>query len=131
MAGVNKWIGIGNLTKDPEIRYTKDEKPVASFSIACNEDYKDKEGNKVEKVEFIRIVAYRKLAEICGQYLSKGKPVFVEGKMRNKSWTDSDNNNRYSTEIEAREVVMLGRGEEKPVEREKEHEPVDTEDVGF
>ena len=105
---VNKWIGIGNLTKDVLLKYTPAGIAVCSFSIACNERYKDKDGNKQEKVEFINLVAWRQLAEICGKFLSKGKQVYVEGKIQNRSYDDKDGIKRYVSEVVINEMQMLG-----------------------
>ena len=99
MAGVNKGIFIGNLTRDPEVRYTKSSQAVASFSIACNDTWKDKDGNKQERVEYIRIVAWGKLGEICGEYLNKGKQVYIEGRLQTREWDDKDGNKKQTTEI--------------------------------
>ena len=105
---VNKWIGIGNLTKDPEIRYTPQGTAVVNFSIACNERYKDRDGQQQERVEFVNIVAWRKLAEICGKFLHKGKQAYIEGKLQTRKWQDKEGNDRYSTEVVASEMQMLG-----------------------
>ena len=105
---VNKWFGIGNLTKDPELRYSAAGTAVCNFSIACNERFKDKDGNRQEKVEYINIVCWRQLAEICGKYLVKGKQIYVEGKLQTRRWEDRDGNTRYSTEIVADLMQMLG-----------------------
>jgi single-strand DNA-binding protein len=108
MAGVNKVILIGNLGKDPEVRYTPDGTAVANFSIATSEEWKDKNtGEKKERTEWHRIVAWRKLGEICGQYLSKGRQVYVEGKLQTRSW-EKDGVTRYTTEIIASDVRFLG-----------------------
>ena len=105
---VNKWIGIGNLTKDVEIKYTPSGVAVCNFSVACNERYKDKDGQQQEKVEFVNIVAWRQLAEICGKFLHKGKQVYLEGKLTTRKWQDRDGNDRYSSEIVIDEMQMLG-----------------------
>jgi single-strand DNA-binding protein len=105
--GINKVILIGNLGSDPELRYTASGTAVAKFNIATTETYTDKDGNRQEQTEWHRIVAWRKLAEICGQYLSKGKQVYIEGRLRTTSY-EKDGVKRYTTEIEAREMLMLG-----------------------
>jgi single-strand DNA-binding protein len=105
---VNKWIGIGNLTKDPELRYTASGTAVCNFSIACNERFKDRDGNQQEKVEYVNISCWRQLAEICGKYLVKGKQIYIEGKLQTRKWEDRDGNTRYTTEIVANEMQMLG-----------------------
>ncbi len=107
MAGVNKVILIGNLGADPEMRYTADGTAVCNFRIATTEKFKDRSGNMQERTEWFKIVAWRKLAETCGQYLSKGKQVYVEGKIRNETW-DKDGTKQYSYKIEADTIRFLG-----------------------
>ena len=108
MAGINKVILIGRLGSDPEVRYTQDGSAVASFSIATSDEWKDKEtGDKKEKTEWHRIVAWRKLGEICGEYLSKGRQVYIEGKLQTRSW-EKDGVTRYTTEVVASDVQFLG-----------------------
>ena len=110
MAGVNKVILIGNLGRDPEMRYFSDGTAVANFSIATSDEWKDKNtGEKKEKTEWHRIVVFRQLAEICGKYLTKGKQVYIEGKLQTRSW-EKDGVTRYTTEIVANEMRMLGGG---------------------
>lgn len=109
---VNKVILIGNLGKDPEIRYISDNVPVANFSIATSESYKDKNGEWQENTEWHNIVAWRNLAERAEKYLKKGKQVYVEGKIRTRAWDDKDGNKRYTTEIVADTLQILGRREE-------------------
>ena len=104
---VNKWIGIGNLGKDPELRYTASGTAVASFSVACSERFKDKDGNQQEKTEWVNIVAWRQLAEICAKFLSKGSQVYIEGRLTTRSYDDKDGNKRYVTEIAAEKVEFL------------------------
>lgn len=106
---VNKWIGIGNLTKDAELKYTPSGAAVCSFTIACNERFKGKDGQQQERAEFINIVAWSKLAEICGKYLTKGKQVYIEGRIQTRSYDDKDGNKRYITEIVAEQMQMLGK----------------------
>ena len=109
MAGMNKAILIGNLGKDPEIRYTPSGTAVANFSIATSESWTDKEsGEKRERTEWHRIVAWGKLAEICGEYLHKGKQVYVEGRIQTRDWEDNDGVKRYTTEIIINQMLMLG-----------------------
>lgn len=109
MASVNKWIGIGNLGRDPETRYTSSGEAICNFSIACTESWKDKQtGEKREMTEWVRISAFGKLAEICGQYLKKGSQVYVEGSLRTRKWTDKDGQERYTTEIRCDDMKMLG-----------------------
>ncbi len=109
MAGVNKAIIIGRLGRDPEVRYTPDGTAVANFSIATSEEWKDKNtGEKRERTEWHRIVAFRRLGEICGEYLSKGRQVYIEGRIQTRDWEDKDGNKRYTTEIVASQMQMLG-----------------------
>jgi single-strand DNA-binding protein len=105
---VNKVILVGNLGKDPELRYTPSGAAVATFSIATTERYKDRDGNRQEKTEWHNIVAWRQLAEICGKYLHKGKQVYIEGKIQTRSYDDRDGNKKYITEIVADQMQMLG-----------------------
>ena len=109
MAGINKVILIGRLGQDPEVRYMTDGTAVANFSIATSDEWKDKEtGEKRERTEWHRIVAWRRLGEICGEYLSKGRQVYVEGRLQTRSWEDKDGNKRYTTEIVASDIQFLG-----------------------
>ncbi|MBI3755995.1 MAG: single-stranded DNA-binding protein [Deltaproteobacteria bacterium] len=112
MAGLNKVMLIGNLGKDPEIKYTPEGVAIAKFSIATSEQWKDKDGQKQEKTEWHNIVAFRKLAEICGEYLAKGKQIYIEGRIQTRSWDDKDGNKKYMTEIVADRMQMLGRAGE-------------------
>lgn len=107
MASVNKVILVGSLGKDPEIKYMPNGEAVANFSMATSENWKNKEGVKQEKTEWHNIVAYRKLAEIIGEYLKKGAPVYIEGRLQTRSW-EKDGVKRYSTEIIADSMQMLG-----------------------
>jgi single-strand DNA-binding protein len=104
---VNKAILIGRLGKDPEVRYTPDGTMVTTFRLATDEQWKDKNGEKVQKTEWHQIVTYRKLAEICGNYLVKGKLVFIEGRIQTRQWEDKDGVKRYTTEIVANDMKML------------------------
>lgn len=105
---VNKVILVGNLGKDPELRYTPSGAAVATFSLATTERYKDREGNPQKKTEWHNIVVWRQLAEICGKYLHKGKQIYVEGKIQNRSYEDRDGNKRYISEVVVNEMQMLG-----------------------
>jgi single-strand DNA-binding protein len=105
---INKAILIGNLGRDPEVRYTADGRAVANFSIATSEKWKDKNtGEMVERTEWHNIVAWGKLGEICGEYLSKGRQVYIEGRLQTRSW-EKDGVTRYTTEVIASEMKMLG-----------------------
>lgn len=108
MAGVNKVILVGNLGKDPEVRYLEGGTAVANFSLATTETYKDKTGNRVEQTEWHNVVVWRGLAEIAEKYLKKGSQVYVEGKLRTRAWDDKDGVKRYTTEIVADNMTMLG-----------------------
>ncbi|MBI5327018.1 MAG: single-stranded DNA-binding protein [Deltaproteobacteria bacterium] len=110
---VNKAILIGRLGRDTEIKYTTSGMAIANLTIATSENYKDKDGQKQEKIEWHRIVAFGKLAEICGEYLSKGKQVYVEGRIQTRSWEDKDGSKKYITEIVANSMQMLGGGSDK------------------
>jgi len=107
MASVNKVILIGNLGRDPELRYTQGGKGVCNFTVATNERWKDGNGQPQERVEWHRIVAWGKTAENCAQYLAKGKSVFIEGRLQTREWEDRDQNKRQTTEIVANQVVFL------------------------
>jgi single-strand DNA-binding protein len=107
MSGINKVILVGRLTRDPE---SKDASGTAicNFGLATSEEWKDKDGNKQEKAEFHNIVTFRKLAEICGKHLAKGKQVYVEGKIQTRSWDTESGEKKYKTEIVADSVQFLG-----------------------
>ena len=109
MASVNKAILIGNLGADPELRYTAGGRAVANFRMATTRNWTTKDGEKKEETEWHRIVAWDKLAEIIGEYLKKGSPVYVEGRIQTKSWEDQNGAKRWSTEIVALEMKMLGQ----------------------
>jgi len=115
MAGksVNKVILVGNLGKDPEVKYTPQGKPVAKFSLATNERYKDKDGQWQERTEWHNIVLWERLAEIAGEYLKKGGKVYIEGRLRTDSWDDkTTGQKKYMTTIVGNDIVLLGgRGE--------------------
>ena len=108
MAGVNKVILIGNLGKDPEVKYLDNGVAVANFSLATTENYKNKEGEKVSQTEWHNIVLWRGLAEVAEKYLQKGASVYIEGKIKTRKWEDKDGNTRYNTEILADNMTMLG-----------------------
>lgn len=106
---LNKAMVIGNLTRDPEMRTTPSGAQVASFSVATSLVWTDQSGQQQKKTEFHNIVAWRKLAEICGQYLHKGSKVYIEGRLQTTDWTGQDNIKRYRTEIVAENMIMLDR----------------------
>jgi len=108
MRGFNKAILIGNLTGAPELRYTQSKKGVATFTVASNRTWKDKEGKTQEDADFLRVVTWGATAENCERYLSKGSPVLVEGRIQSRSYDDKQGNKRYITEIVAQNVTFLG-----------------------
>jgi single-strand DNA-binding protein len=112
MAGVNKVILVGNLGKDPEIRHLENGTSVANFPIATSESYKDKEGNRIEQTEWHNVVVWRKLAEIAENYLKKGSQIYLEGKLRTRSWDDQQGIKKYTTEVVADSFTMLGKRED-------------------
>jgi len=119
MSSVNKAILIGNLGKDPEIRYLPNGDQVCNITLATSEKYKDKStGEAKENTEWHRVVFFGKLAEVCGQYLQKGKKIYVEGRIRTNKWQDKDGNDRYTTEIVGNEMKMLGGKDDGGIGRE-------------
>lgn len=107
--GINKCLFIGNLGADPETRYTQGGTAVANLRLAVSESWKDKQsGQQQERTEWVRVVAFNRLAEIMGEYLSKGSQVYIEGKMQTQKWQDKEGNDRYTTEIVANDMKMLG-----------------------
>ncbi|HSG11408.1 MAG TPA: single-stranded DNA-binding protein [Gammaproteobacteria bacterium] len=107
--GVNKVILVGNLGKDPEVRYMPNGNAVANITLATSESWKDKQtGEQQEKTEWHRVVMFRRLGEIAGEYLKKGSQVYIEGKLQTRKWQDNSGNDRYTTEIIASEMQMLG-----------------------
>src|SRR6476660_7477069 len=106
--GVNKVILVGNLGADPEVRFTPGGQPVANFRIATSESWTDKSGQKQERTEWHRIVVWGKLAELCGEYLAKGRQCYVEGRLQTREWTDKENKKNYTTEVVANAVTFLG-----------------------
>ena len=117
MAGINKVILIGNLGRDPELRYTQNGQPVTNFSLATSEQWTDKNsGEKVERTEWHRIVVWGRSAEHCSQYLAKGRTVYIEGRLQTREWEDKEGQKRSTTEINAQTVQFLGgpRGQSQP-----------------
>ena len=113
-SGVNKVILVGNLGKDPEVRYTPSGQAVANFTIATNENWTDKQGQKQERTEWHRIVVWGKVAELCGEYLSKGRQVYIEGRLQTRDWTNKEGVKQYTTEVVANPVggvVFLSGGD--------------------
>jgi len=112
MAGsVNKVILIGHLGKDPEVRYTPNGQAVANFTVATNDSWTDKAGQKQDRTEWHRVVVWAKLAELCGEYLSKGRQVYLEGRLQTREWTNKEGVKQYTTEVVANQVVFLSGGE--------------------
>jgi single-strand DNA-binding protein len=139
MAGVNKVILIGNLGADPEVKYLTNGTTVANFRIATSENRLNKAGEKTTITEWHRIVTFGRLAEICKEYLHKGKQVYIEGRIQTRSWEDKDGNRRFSTEIVANQMQMLGTaggpggapGFEKEATIEQEMPPVADDEPPF
>ena len=108
MSGVNKVIIVGRLGNDPELKHTQGGQAVARLSVATSENWTDKSGQKQERTEWHRVVVWGKLGELCGKYLSKGRQVYVEGRLQTRSWEDNQGQKKYSTEIVATTVQFLG-----------------------
>jgi single-strand DNA-binding protein len=125
MSGVNKVILIGNLGANPELRYTQGQQAVANLRLATTEKWTDKNGQKQEATEWHRVVVWGKQAEICGQYLTKGRQVYIEGSIRTRQWQDQQGQKRYTTEIVARNVQMLGGRGERPSDETEATVPPD------
>jgi len=118
MAGVNKVILVGNLGKDPEVRHLEGGASVANFTLATTEAYKDKSGNRTEQTEWHNIVVWRGLAEVAEKYLKKGMTIYIEGKLRTRSWDDKDGHKRYTTEIVADTFTILSKKENNQQQNE-------------
>jgi single-strand DNA-binding protein len=128
MASVNKVILVGNLGKDPELRYMPDGKAVANMTLATTETWKDKAGEKQEKTEWHRISMFGKVAEIAGEYLKKGSSAYFEGRIQTRKWTDKEGQDRYTTEVVADRMQMLGSrsgGSSSPMSDERGAAPAD------
>lgn len=120
---LNKVILLGHLGRDPELRYTASGKAVATFTLATSFQWRDQDGNEQDKTEWHRIVAWGRLGEICGEYLSKGKQVFIEGRIQTREWEDQDGNKRTSVEIIANDLIMLGGGSGQSQSRPAQEQP--------
>lgn len=134
MANLNRCEFIGFLGKAPEIRYTQSGTACANFSIAVTEKWKTQDGEQKEQTEWVRCVAWKRLAEICGEYLDKGSHVYVSGKMQTKSWEDKEGNKRWTTEIVIRELQMLDRkgdSQQPPAQQEPPANLPDDDDIPF
>lgn len=126
MAGVNKVILIGRLGKDPELRYTPSGTPVAGFTVATSEQWTTKEGEKQEKTEWHRVEAWKRLGEICGEYLRKGSMVYIEGRLQTDTWEDKEGKKRTTTKVVAQVMQMLGAsGREGKTETVQEKYPTE------
>ncbi len=127
MASVNKVILIGNLGRDPEVRYLPSGDAVANLNLATTEKWKDKNGDQQEQTEWHRVAFFGRQAEICGEYLRKGSQVYIEGRLQTRKWTDKDGNERYTTEIRGDRMQMLGGrgagGGAEPPARDAAREP--------
>lgn len=120
MASLNKCCFIGRLGHDPEVKYLQSGQAVANLSVAVDESYKDQSGQKVEKTEWVRVIVWGKQAEFCANYLSKGRLVYVEGKLETRKWQDKEGVEKYTTEIKAHTVQALDRkdeGQQQPQDR--------------
>lgn len=130
---VNKVILLGRLGQDPELKYTPGGAAVCNFSVATSESFTDKQGQKQEKTEWHRVVVWGKLAELCNQYLAKGRQAFIEGKIQTRSWDDKDGNKRFTTEIMATTVQFIGsnvKTEETP-SKENNNTAFASDDIPF
>lgn len=142
---LNRAMIIGNLTRDPEVKTTPSGQNVASFSVATNRVWTNQQGQKQEAVEYHNIVAWGKLAEICGQYLNRGKKIYIEGRLQTRDWEGQDGVKRYKTEIVAENMIMLDRGgapgggpaqsagnsQPAPAEEPPEEEEIKVENIPF
>ena len=108
MSDLNRWQGIGRLGKDPDLKYLPSGDAVVNISIACGEKWKDRDGNKQESTEWVNVVAFKRLAEIMAEYLTKGSQVYIDGRLRTRKWQDKEGRDRYMTEVVAQNMQMLG-----------------------
>lgn len=130
MASVNKAIVVGNVGRDPEMRYTQSGEAVCNFNIATTETWKDKSGQKQEQTEWHRISMFGKQAEIAGQYLKKGSIVYIEGRIQTRKWTDKEGQERQTTEIRADRMQMLGGRDEKQQQSKPTQSEASSSDFG-
>jgi len=128
MAGVNKVILVGNLGKDPEVKYLDNGVPVANFSLATTESYKNKQGERVNQTEWHNIVLWRGLAEVAEKYLKKGASVYIEGKIKTRKWEDKEGVTKYTTEILGDNMTMLGGRPMSESKTEEVSEPENSKD---
>ncbi len=139
--GVNKVILIGNLGRDPEMKYTAEGVAICNITIATSERWKDNDGEQQEKTEWHRIVAFKRLAEIMGQFLKKGSQVYIQGKLQTRKWQDQNNQDRYTTEVVASDMLLLGArateskeapsGFRKPAEQKQSTDDFADDDIPF
>jgi single-strand DNA-binding protein len=130
MAALNKVMIIGNLGRDPEAKMTPSGQKVSNFSVAVTEKYTDKQGQKQEKTEWVNVVFWGKQAEICEQYLKKGSPIYVEGKLQTQSWEDDNGVKKYRTDVVGSVLKMIGSGQSKAESNNNEHDMIE-EDLPF
>jgi len=134
MASLNKIMVIGNVGKDPEMRFTPSGRPVTNFSLATNQSYTTSEGERKEQTEWFTIVAWGKLAEKCNDYIQKGRQVYAEGRFQSRQWEGQDGKTHYKSEIVADRVLFLGKREESAQEQSQEKETIEEiqpEDIPF
>lgn len=143
MYSLNKVMLIGNLTRDPEVRNTNSGQTVTSFSIATNLNWTDQNGQQQSKAEFHNVIAWRKLGEICGQYLSKGIKVYIEGRLQTRDWTAQDGSKRKTTEVVAENMIILspkaggqgsapgGNNDEIIIPESEDEDEIKIEDIPF
>ncbi len=118
MANLNKVQIIGNLGQDPEMRFTANGRAVSTFNVAVNRSYTTGDGERREETEWVRVVAWARLAELVSQYLTKGRLVYVEGRLQTRQWDDKEGQRRYTTEVIAQDIQFLDRGESAPSDRQ-------------
>ncbi|MGB2630012.1 MAG: single-stranded DNA-binding protein [Candidatus Omnitrophota bacterium] len=126
-ASLNKVFLMGNLTRDPELRYVPSGSAVATFTVAVNRSYKDSTGGKKEEVSFIRVVVWGKMAEVCGEYLTKGRPVLVEGRLKSRSWEDQSGQKKSALEVVANSVQFIGSRASRQEAGPKDVESIDVD----
>lgn len=114
MRGVNKVILLGNVGQDPEVRHTQAGDALVNLSLATTDHWKDKQGQKQERTEWHRVVFFGRIAEIVAEYVSKGSPLYIEGKIKTRKWQDQSGQDRYTTEVHAQQMQLLGSGQAKP-----------------
>jgi single-strand DNA-binding protein len=129
MRGLNKVMIIGQLGRDPEMRYTPSGRPVTSFSVATTRSWTSSEGDRREETEWFNVVAWGNLAEICKQYLHKGQPVYVEGRLQTRGWEDQEGKKHFRTELVANEVIILSERRAEP--SEEGQEPLAEDEFSF